>query len=636
MSRGIRFRTKLILAMMASTLGVAALLIVFTGQRSTERETRRFSERFARQVDYLRSTRKERADIILRISREFASSKTVVSALRDGVSPPPGFPWKDLAERARHSPQRGYPGFDGTFGDFNAIRLLLAGPATLVALMDIDGTLRNLSPGANPQRSPRRAAESDEEIRALVEKIRDETNQQIGYLAIDDINGKPIAKEVAFTAVRDPRTGKVLGAFIMGLPAITTAEAMLEKFGEAEEGESVAESAILLNGTLYPAGPPPPYLKGLASSTTRQINAKAARTGKIPLEGQFTTRLAGEACSVHFSVLNPDSALPKAYQVSTFKLGKLEEELQTMHQSAVVVSLLSVALSFVVALFLSRGLSGPVRTLAAAARDIGQGNFRARVPVRSRDELGELSESFNRMAEDLALKEHYRELLIKVSDEAVAQAMISGGLDLELGGELKEATILFCDIRGFTSLTEEMSPCEVIAMLNEHMTAMTIVTRDHHGVVDKFIGDAIMGVFGCLKSYGNDAAHAVNCALRMIAERNRLNASPFSPFPLSIGIGLATGQVVAGCMGSNDRLNYTVLGSRVNLAARLAARADNMEILIDDATLQRLDGKFAVEPLGDLALRGFASAQTAFRILDPGEVRADSFAPPVPTASAPN
>jgi hypothetical protein len=88
----------------------------------------------------------------------------------------------------------------------------------------------------------------------------------------------------------------------------------------------------------------------------------------------------------------------------------------------------------------------------------------------------------------------------RLSDEAVAQAMISGSLDLELGGEVKDATILFCDIRGFTAMTEEMSPTEVIAILNLHMTAMTEITREHHGVVDKFIGDAIMAVFGCLKS----------------------------------------------------------------------------------------------------------------------------------------
>jgi class 3 adenylate cyclase len=608
--------------MMVSTLGVAALLIGFTGQRFTARETQRFSERFAQQVDYLRSTRKERADVILRISRDFANSKIVVSALRDGTAPPQGFPWKDLAERVRQGPQRGYPGLEGGLGEFNAMRTLLSGPATLVGIMETDGGFRNLSPGAPPQRSNRRTSESNSEIRALFAKMENEAGQQIGYIAIEDVDGQPYAKEVAFTPVKDSKTGKILGAFIMGLPAITTAQALLEKFGDTEEGETVTQSAILLDGDLYSAGPQPPYLKSLAASTTKLINAKKAKTGKLPLEGQFTTRLAGEPCSVHFSMLNPDSALPKAYQISTFHLGKLEEELDTMHQSALAVSLVAIVLSFVVALILGRNLSGPVRALAKASRSISEGRFDARVPVRSRDEIGELAESFNRMAEDLALKEHYRDLLMKVSDEAVAQAMISGGLDLELGGEVKEATILFCDIRGFTALTEEMSPCEVIAILNEHMTAMTVVTRENHGVVDKFIGDAIMGVFGCLKSYGNDAAHATRCALGMIAERERLNQT--SPLPLSIGIGLATGQVVAGCMGSTDRLNYTVLGSRVNLAARLASQAGNMEIIIDDATLERLDESFSAEPLGPLALRGFSSAQSAYRLLHPGEVREEA------------
>jgi class 3 adenylate cyclase len=264
------------------------------------------------------------------------------------------------------------------------------------------------------------------------------------------------------------------------------------------------------------------------------------------------------------------------------------------------------------AIVLSRNLARPIRTLSRAARSIGVGDFRARVPVRTSDEIGELAESFNRMAEELAQREHYRELLEKVSDEAVAQAMISGSLELELGGEVKQATILFCDIRGFTQLTEEMPPDEVITLLNDHMTALTEVTRQHHGVVDKFIGDAIMCVFGCLKSYGNDAEHAARCARRMLEERERLNQS--SPFALQIGIGLATGQVVAGCMGSTDRLNYTVLGARVNLAARLAAQAGAAEILIDDATLAALNDEFTAESLGEVALRGFSSPQSAFRL----------------------
>jgi len=598
--------------MMTSTLVVAALLILFTGHRFTARETFKFSERFARQVEYLHSSRKERADGILRLSQEFANSKVIVSALRDNTPPPPGFPWKDLAERMKLLPQRPYPGAETGQVDFSAMRYLLTGSATLVAVMDLEGNVKNLSGGPGANRPSRKTADSNSEIRALFTNLGHEAGQQIGYIALEAPNGHPYPKEVAFTPVKDTRTGKLLGAFIMGLPAITSAEATLSRLGGGEGGETVTETAILLDGELYPAGPPSPDLKPLAASVTKIIDAKVARNGKAPRQGQLTIRLGGKLCSVHFSLLNPDSMLPKAYQVATFPLIELEEDLSTMRRNAMTVSLLALGVSFFIALLLSRSLSGPVRSLSLAARAIGEGDFEARVPVRSRDEIGELAQSFNRMAEELAQKEHYRGLLEKVSDEAVAQAMISGSLDLELGGEVKEATILFCDIRGFTAMTEEMSPTEVIAILNHHMTAMTEITREHHGVVDKFIGDAIMAVFGCLKSYGNDASHATRCALRMIEERERLNST--SPHHLSIGIGLATGQVVAGCMGSNDRLNYTVLGSRVNLAARLASQAGEMEIIIDDATLARLEDDVIGEPLGTVPLRGFSAPQPVFRL----------------------
>jgi len=158
-----------------------------------------------------------------------------------------------------------------------------------------------------------------------------------------------------------------------------------------------------------------------------------------------------------------------------------------------------------------------------------------------------------------------------------------------------------------------MPPTEVIGLLNEHMTAMTAIVRKHFGVVDKFVGDEIMAVFGALKSYGNDAAHAAACALEMIRERERLNLA--SAHPIEIGIGVATGEAVAGCMGSVDRLNYTVVGSRVNLASRLCSEAGPMEVIVDDRTLSGLDPdriESAVMP--GLRLKGFSESVTAHRI----------------------
>ena len=150
----------------------------------------------------------------------------------------------------------------------------------------------------------------------------------------------------------------------------------------------------------------------------------------------------------------------------------------------------------------------------------------------------------------------------------------------------------------------------------DHMTAMTEVIRECHGVVDKFVGDEIMAVFGALKSYGNDAANAARASLLMMQERQRRNASMKLPFEL--GIGIASGQVVAGCMGSMDRLNYTVLGARVNLAARLCRAAGPGEILLDEGTLNQFAGdSFQTQPLPPTKIKGFREPVEVFALFEP-------------------
>jgi class 3 adenylate cyclase len=179
-----------------------------------------------------------------------------------------------------------------------------------------------------------------------------------------------------------------------------------------------------------------------------------------------------------------------------------------------------------------------------------------------------------------------------------------------LGGELREVSVLFCDIRGFTPLTQNMDPAEVIRLLNEHMTALSRVVYEHEGVVDQFVGDLIMAVFGAPVRHERDAYDAARCALRMIEERQKLNET--SLYRINIGIGVATGGAVAVCMGSNDRNNYTVLGERVNLASRLCGKAGKMEVLIDETTRARLGARAEAETLPGIELKGFSGTITAF------------------------
>jgi len=144
------------------------------------------------------------------------------------------------------------------------------------------------------------------------------------------------------------------------------------------------------------------------------------------------------------------------------------------------------------------------------------------------------------------------------------------------------------------------------------MTALADVVAQYRGVVDKFVGDEIMAVFGAPKSYGDDVANAVKAGLEMISGRHKLNE--ISKYHIQIGIGIATGEAVAGNMGSENRLNYTVLGERVNLGARLCGVADKGEVVIDETTQERLGERLTAEKKDLLRLKGFSDEVRAFQV----------------------
>ena len=182
--------------------------------------------------------------------------------------------------------------------------------------------------------------------------------------------------------------------------------------------------------------------------------------------------------------------------------------------------------------------------------------------------------------------------------------------------------------------TNGMPPEGVIDLLNEHMTALTEIVHRHHGVVDKFVGDLIMAIFGAPKSYGDDAGNAAACALEMVVRRDALNQTTAHP-PLLMGIGIASGTAIAGCMGSENRLNYTVLGEPVNLASRLCSSAGPREVIIDLGTAKILGPRAVGRQLSPLTLKGFPQPVQPVLLLQvhaPGEVPID---PAIEAAAAP-
>jgi adenylate cyclase len=230
---------------------------------------------------------------------------------------------------------------------------------------------------------------------------------------------------------------------------------------------------------------------------------------------------------------------------------------------------LSLAITLVGAIRIARRITQPVTQLADAAREIERGNYDVRVGIESKDEIGALAKAFDGMARGLAERDRMRDVLGKVaSSEVVTQLMESR---IELGGAEVEATVMFTDMRNFTTIAEKLAPQQSLTLLNRVLTELSEVIESHGGVVDKYLGDGAMGVFGAPVTRPDDVQRAVLAALEIrdrVAALGPQLAARGLPHP-AVGVGVNTSRVVAGNIGSPSRLNYTVLGDGVNLAARL-------------------------------------------------------------------
>jgi adenylate cyclase len=194
-----------------------------------------------------------------------------------------------------------------------------------------------------------------------------------------------------------------------------------------------------------------------------------------------------------------------------------------------------------------------------------------------------------------------------LSDD-VARSLLESDDGLDLAGERRRVTVLMADLRGFTNLTERIEPTEVVAILNEYLGTMSQVIGDHGGTVDEFIGDGVLALFGALVQCGDDAVRAVSCALSMQRSLRSVNEliSGRSPSPLEMGIGIATGDVVVGNIGSEKRSKFTAIGSAVNLAARLEGYAGAGEVLISPATYRAVGALVDVDAVRKVEPKGFA------------------------------
>jgi len=203
-----------------------------------------------------------------------------------------------------------------------------------------------------------------------------------------------------------------------------------------------------------------------------------------------------------------------------------------------------------------------------------------------------------------------------VYDQLVADPSLAA-----LGGARRSMTVLFSDVRGFTAMSEKGTPEAVVGQLNEYFSRMVQVVFDHHGTVDKFVGDMVMALFGAPLDDDDHAEHAVQAALAMAGALNELNAgwqAQGRP-TLDIGIGINTGDMVAGNIGSDTIMSYTVIGDAVNLGARLESlnKDYGTRIIISEATRSRLKGRYDIHPLGDVVVKGKSKPVAIFEVKTP-------------------
>ena len=283
---------------------------------------------------------------------------------------------------------------------------------------------------------------------------------------------------------------------------------------------------------------------------------------------------------------------------------------RTLEVVLLVVALLGLLLSIVAVSGIASSLSRPVLRLARNARRVEEGDY-STAPSEDlgrSDELGQLARSFQHMTAGLAERDKVRDLLGKVTSPAIAAELTRR--KLVLGGEEKKVTILFSDLRNFTSLSETLMPTELLEMLNAYLSAMSRIVDAHGGVIDKYVGDALMALFGAPLDMPDQVDRAFAAALEMRMALRELNETLFRPkgFAIGFGIGIHTGTVVAGNVGSPERYNYTVIGDGVNVASRLQSLTRNPEydtdIIVSDASLRECTKGFQPRELGEVSVKG--------------------------------
>jgi class 3 adenylate cyclase len=302
-------------------------------------------------------------------------------------------------------------------------------------------------------------------------------------------------------------------------------------------------------------------------------------------------------------------------------LGFSTKEMERQIQQSVMANLMVTGIAFLCgligALFLARRFSRPIRQVAQAMQGVSEGKLDQTLTVYSKDEIGVLAQSFNFMAKGLRERERIRSTFARYVSDQVAERILKEEDELDLAGELKRVTVLFLDIRGFTSLSEHLHPREVVALLNDYFEIIIEVIFRNEGTINKFIGDSIMAIYGAPKNIEFPEMRAVNTAVDIQSAIGKFNWTRMQEGKpvVNFGIGIHSGEAIAGNIGSALRMEYTVIGRDVNLAQRIESSTHEGQILISESTYKKVAQIVDVNPKDPVVMKGIVEPIPLYEVI---------------------
>ena len=297
-----------------------------------------------------------------------------------------------------------------------------------------------------------------------------------------------------------------------------------------------------------------------------------------------------------------------------------------IHELSLIISLLAFSIGIMIAPKLSKNIVSPLKTMIIAAKAISSGNLDIQIKTSSNDEVGELANTFNDMTQDLKKQKQIKETFGKYVDPRVVEDILLNDNDLEItNGNKKNMTIFFSDIENFTTISELLTPSGLITLMNRYFTLTSKPITNYNGVIDKYIGDAIMAFWG--EPFIEDKNHAklaCHAALEQFDKLEELNADIAELLgfrknlpKINIRIGLCSGEVIAGSIGSSNSKSYTVMGDTVNIASRLesANKKYGTRILISEVTYDMVKDEFITRIIDKITVAGKSEPTSIYELI---------------------